>query len=200
MRKEGRMIDRKVLAVVFVLLMAVAVSQAQDQQQKAAAGAKAKSGKTTTDKGPTLDETMNWIVNSLSVTTPYYYHLPDIHVILSHRYQYTLTKAGMCSLRVVTQYSVTENPGSTQSSTESSPTTDYNVNLAELDPTSAAVKPVVLPGDSPKSQNPFQLTVSKTNTSTSGFGLVLSDESLANRGKVALVHTIELCGGKKSAF
>ena len=43
-----RMTDRKFLAVVFVLLMAVAVFQAQDQQQKP--------GKTTADKGPTLDE------------------------------------------------------------------------------------------------------------------------------------------------
>ena len=69
------------LLALSVVLGLSASLQAQAQQQKPAAGAKgqnqnqkpttranSKPGYTTTDKGPTLDETMNWIVGSLSGT------------------------------------------------------------------------------------------------------------------------------------
>jgi hypothetical protein len=170
------MIDRKFLAVVFILLMAVAVFQAQSQQQNPAAGAKAKGGKTTMDKEPPLDETMNWIVNSLSVTT-------------YAGYKSALTKSGTCSLRIVFPVNAV-------------PHRDDNINLAELDPTSAKVKQAVnlMQALPPTSPTIFELSASTTNTSTATFDLFLLDESLANRGKTALVHAIELCGGKKSTF
>jgi hypothetical protein len=137
------MIDRKFLAVVFVLLMAVAVSQAQDQQQKAAAGAKAKSGKTTTDKGPTLDETMNWLKQTLAAEGAGYEIYTESGTGFAGRDNYSMATSIQnfegCNITLQQVYKINSHVD-----IANGPTTDHGfvqnyvikLNFADLDPSS----------------------------------------------------------------
>jgi len=167
---------------------------AQSQQQKPAA--EAKSGNTTKDKGPSLDETMNWIVNSLSVASA------NTQSDGSHTgkatYEFKLTRTGACSIHTkLTKTYTMDNDAPNPLISES------NANLANFDSTSVTVRSFseVTPGWTRVGQEAVALSASTTNNQRTGdYILFYFYSELANRGKAALIHAIELCGGKKSTF
>jgi hypothetical protein len=202
-----------VLALAVALGLSVSV-QAQNQQPKPVPGAKAKPGKTTTDKGPTLDETMNWIVNSLSTSTT------EGGVVAGHpdrsasnNHQYKFVKNGACSIQLVDTFGAVFQPGN--ATTQG--TSEINFNLADFDPATVRAEPSpvfstanwtrvgpvpsILSAATTNNENKVNVTVQESGAKSTAHKIFLwLDESLAQRARPAFVHAIELCGGKKSVF